>query len=103
MSNTRIIQTKNHSKVTYGLPTLRKAGPRRKMTVYKQVGEGWFKQKKMRFTSLKIFPEALPDIIRVAKAGLPINLTVLPNPAHPSDPSQPPLRVFLNYSASRRP
>lgn len=72
---------------------------KRKITAYVRIGDGWHKQgPKVKFKSLRIYPEAVRCLDAIRKAGLPININVMPNPAHKENPHEPPLKVFLAYT-----
>ena len=71
----------------------------KKATAYAWIGDGWHKQgPKVKYKSLKLYPDSVDYINKVAQAGLPINLTIMPNPAHKRNPEEPPLKVFLVYT-----
>jgi hypothetical protein len=75
----------------------------KKVSTYVPIGEGWHKQgPKVKFKSLRIFPEAVPYINRVLKSGQPINLTVMPNPKYKINPNEAPLKIFLVYNGIAR-
>lgn len=71
----------------------------KRVTTYIPIGEGWHKQgPKVKFKSLRLFPEAVSYINRVLKSGQPINLTVMPNPKFKMDGNETPLKVFLVFT-----
>lgn len=78
---------------------LRAKKSKQKLTVHLHIGDGWHKQgPKVQFKSLRIYPDSVPYINAILKAGLPINLNVMPNPTHKENPREPPLKVFLAYT-----
>ena len=86
-------------KNVFGQPRRVQKSNNERVTTYVPIGEGWHKQgPKVKFKSLRIFPEAVSHINRILKSGQPINLTVMPNPKYKINPNEAPLKVFLVYT-----